>query len=106
MSELRIPNAFRSASAFSSLKTARIASLGCALGAIALLGCRPAAGDRWQGYIEGEFVYVASPRAGALEKLSVAKGTEVKSGDALYTLAAMPESAARDEAREKLKRAQ
>src|SRR5262249_47672093 len=58
-------------------------------GALALtgpVGCnRP--NDRCvQGYVEGEFVYVASPLAGALETLSVKRGAWVKVGDPLFVL--------------------
>jgi HlyD family secretion protein len=53
----------------------RIPLASASLAAALLLGCRPEATDRIQGYIEGEFVYVASPRAGSLRKLETAKGT-------------------------------
>src|SRR5437660_1590478 len=43
------------------------------LAAVALVSCRPRPDVGWQGYIEGDFVYVASPIAGRLEKLAVAK---------------------------------
>ena len=52
-----------------------------------------------QGYVEGEFVYVASPLAGALETLSVQRGAQVKAGDPLFALECGAETAARDEAR-------
>ena len=51
-----------------------------------------------QGYVEGEFVYVASPMAGALRSLSVDRGAEVKAGDPLFVLDDAPEKQARDEA--------
>ena len=72
---------------------------------ILLSGCKPEATDRIQGYVEGEFVYVASPRAGSLRKLAVAKGAQVEAGDPLFDLDGMPEASARDEARRKLDRA-
>jgi HlyD family secretion protein len=34
-------------------------------------GCKAQAPNRVQGYMEGEFVYVASPRAGRLESMHV-----------------------------------
>lgn len=40
----------------------------------------------FQGYTEGEFVYVASPLAGKLEELYVKRGQGVKAGDALFCL--------------------
>jgi HlyD family secretion protein len=60
---------------------------------------------RVQGYVEGEYVYVASPKAGALEKLSVEKGTEVKAGQPLFTLESGSEKAALDEAQRRLAQA-
>ena len=73
--------------------------------ALLLAGCKPEATGRIQGYIEGEFVYVASPRAGSLRKLEVAKGAEVQQGDPLFVLDAMPETSVRDEAQRRLDRA-
>lgn len=54
--------------------------------ALALWGCdgpRPAS---YQGYVEGEFVYVAGKIAGRLDELGVARGDRVKAGDALFVL--------------------
>src|SRR5882724_8242826 len=53
--------------------------------------------NRFQGYVEGEFVYVASPLAGALEKLHVRRGDQVNAGDPLFALDETPEKAARDQ---------
>ena len=54
--------------------------------------------DRFQGYVEGEFVYVASPLAGQLESLSVRRGEQVKIGEPLFSLDETAEKAARDQA--------
>jgi HlyD family secretion protein len=62
------------------------------------LGCTKPDPNRVQGYVEGEFVYVASPYAGAVETLSVERGARVKPGDALFALDPKPQKAARDEA--------
>ena len=51
----------------------RLGRLGAA-GLLLLAGCRGAGQDRVQGYVEGEFVYVASPLAGALQTLYVKIG--------------------------------
>ncbi len=86
-------------------RASRISALrasGAALLAAALAGCSPSATDRLHGYIEGDYVYVASPFAGALEELTVRRGAEVKAGDPLFTLARMPEQSARDEAEKRL----
>ena len=74
-------------------------------GAVALCllaGCKRAPSDRYQGYVEGEYVYVASPLAGALETLSVERGTQVKAGDPLFALESGAEKAARDQAARRL----
>ena len=55
-----------------------------------------------QGYVEGEFVYVAAPAAGALQSLSVRRGDQVQAGDRLFALDREPEQAAFDEAQRKL----
>src|SRR6266571_2198454 len=65
------------------------------LASLALLalpgGCRRAESDRLQGYVEGEYVYVASPLAGALQKLNVQRGDRVPAGDPLFALDDTPE---------------
>jgi HlyD family secretion protein len=67
-----------------------------------LSGCTKPDAKRVQGYIEGEFVYVAAPSGGALESLSVRRGAWVKTGDPLFALDDRPEKAARDEAERRL----
>jgi HlyD family secretion protein len=70
-----------------------------------LTGCgRPAPG-RLQGYLEGEYVYVASPYAGTLEKLWVQRGVQVQAKGLLFTLDNTPERTARDEAEHRLNQA-
>ncbi|MGB7769994.1 MAG: efflux RND transporter periplasmic adaptor subunit [Verrucomicrobiia bacterium] len=59
---------------------------GLALAAIGLAGCSPNSPNVFQGYLEGEYVYVASPLGGALQNLAVARGDEVKAGQWLFTL--------------------
>ena len=51
-----------------------------AVALIALLlvtSCSDKPRDHFQGYVEGEFVYVASPLAGTLESLQVRRGQQV-----------------------------
>ena len=64
-----------------------------------LMGCAPPEPDRVQGYVEGEYVYVASPLSGTLESLCVQRGMQVKEGDALFALDSTPERADVEEAR-------
>jgi len=73
-----------------------------AVGLMALTGCNRRAANRVQGYVEGEFVFVASPYAGQLETLSVKRGEWVKPGDPLFALECGLETAAREEAQRKL----
>lgn len=61
--------------------------------------------DRLQGYVEGEFVYVASPLAGTLQSVAVQRGAQVNAGDQLFLLDSTPEQAARDEAERRLAQA-
>ena len=55
-----------------------------------------------QGYVEGEFLYIASPLSGALETLSVERGGEVVIGDPLFTLESGAETAAQQLAKQRL----
>ena len=71
-----------------------------------LSGCGRQGSPAYQGYIEGEFVYVASPLAGRLEKLAVQKGAQVAAGGALFSLEQGAELAALREAAEGLRQAQ
>jgi len=70
-----------------------------------LSGCQQRENGRLQGYIEGEFVYVAAPVGGLLERLLVERGAQVKPGDELFALDPMPEQAALDEAKRRVEQA-
>jgi HlyD family secretion protein len=59
----------------------------------------------FQGYIEGEYVYVASPLGGALTNLAVARGDEVKAGQMLFELERGSEAAAVQQAEKNLAQA-
>jgi HlyD family secretion protein len=75
------------------------------LSLIGLTSCAPPPPGRVQGYIEGEFVYVASPQAGALRKLLVSRGEVVKAGDLLFSLDSSPEKDDLDQAQRRLSEA-
>jgi HlyD family secretion protein len=64
-----------------------------------LAGCSGNSPNQFQGYIEGEYVYVASPLGGALTNLAVARGDQVKAGQLLFALERDSEAAALDEAK-------
>jgi HlyD family secretion protein len=75
--------------------------------ALALLaGCDKDPGSVWQGYIEGEYVLLASPYAGQLDKLHVHRGERIEAGKPVFVLEQEAERAARLEAEERLKTAQ
>ena len=75
---------------------------GAVMASAVLMACQRPPSDRIQGYVEGEFVYVASPFAGALESLAVRRGAQVRVGEALFALEQVSEKAARDEAERRL----
>jgi HlyD family secretion protein len=64
------------------------------LAAVFFAGCFPNSSNVFQGYIEGEYVYVASPLGGALTNLAVTRGDEVKAGQLLFELERESEAAA------------
>lgn len=86
----------------------RTALGGTALLAAALVvaACGNARTDTWQGYVEGEFVSVASPFAGRLDTLSVQRGQQVAQGAALFALESDDERAARQQAADQLRAAE
>jgi HlyD family secretion protein len=74
---------------------------------LVLLGaCDKPGEDAWQGYMEGEYVLLASPYAGQLEKLYVRRGDTIESGKPVFALEQEAERAARLEAEQRLKSAQ
>ncbi len=85
------------------MKNYFLVSLGCALGLAVLGGCKPHPTTGWQGYLEGEFVYIASPIAGRLEHLGVQKGARVTANTPLFTLERASELAAQREADDRLR---
>lgn len=71
-----------------------------------LAACGPAAPPGYQGYVEGEFVSVASPIAGRLDRLAVQRGDAIAPGAPLYVLEAVSEAAAVRQAMEEVKAAE
>jgi len=74
-----------------------------ALATALLAACGNDRPPTWQGYVEGEFVAVASPFAGRLETLSVERGQQVASGAPLFVLESDEEHAARQQAAEQVR---
>jgi HlyD family secretion protein len=63
-----------------------------------LASCDSPKNDYWLGYIEGELALIAPPQPGWITSIEVARGAKIKLGDALFTLDAVRELAARDNA--------
>jgi len=77
-----------------------------ALAVAFIAGCSRNPANVFQGYIEGEYVYVASPLGGALTNLAVARGDEVKTGQLLFELERQSEAAVVQEVQKDLSQAQ
>lgn len=78
----------------------RFVCAGCAV--VALAGCSRPPENSFQGYVEGEFVHVASSEAGRLENLPVSRGDRVAAGTPLFSLESEHEAAARRQALEQV----
>lgn len=74
--------------------------------ALSFLGCSRSHPNEFQGYIEGEYVYVAAPVGGTLTNLAVARGDQVQAGQLLFGLEHAAESAAVQQAEHELAQAQ
>ena len=71
-----------------------------------LYGCENPSDSAWQGYVEGEYVLLASPYAGQLQKLHVRRGERVEAAKPVFALEQESERAARAEADQRLRSAQ
>lgn len=65
-------------------------------------GCDEALENTYQGYIEGDFVYVSPSIPGKILKLHVKKGQKVEKGGVLFKLDPEPEEASLREAKRRL----
>ena len=71
-----------------------------------LASCQKSDDDYWQGYVEGEYVMLASPYAGQLQKLHVRRGEQTAAGKPVFALEQEAERAARVEAEQRMKAAE
>ena len=82
------------------MRTLRL--LPASLALLTLFGCGNHDQAFYQGYVEGDYVYVASSEPGRLDTLAVRRGQQVDANQPLYTLDATREAAARDQAQAEL----
>jgi len=68
-------------------------------------GCSRQNDGQFQGYIEGEYVYISSPVGGTLTNLAVARGDMVQTGQLLFALERESEAASVREAEHNLSQA-
>jgi len=73
---------------------------------VLLAGCSHQQAAEYQGYVEGRFVYVASPESGRLDRLAVERGDTVVAGRALFGLDDEPEASEARQARQALRSSQ
>jgi HlyD family secretion protein len=73
---------------------------------LVLPGCSGSSTASYQGYIEGEFVYLSSSQPGHLEHLAVSRGDQVDGGKLLFSLEAIDEKAEQHQAQQQLSAAQ
>ncbi len=85
------------------MKSPPFAILSLAITLLATLaGCSRPPASTFQGYLEGDFVYIASPLAGRLDTLSVTKGSRIEAATTLFTLEHAAEAAAAQQAAARL----
>ncbi len=88
------------------IKIKRVMLLPAAAIAVAAAGCQQAAENMYPGYVEGEYVRIASPYAGSLAVLNVKRGDRIDGGAPLFALEQDNEKAGREEAIARVARAQ
>jgi len=65
-----------------------------ALATVLLAACGGDPDAVWNGYVEGEFVYLAAPQAGYLKTLDVARGARVVAAEQVFAIAPDPDAQA------------
>jgi HlyD family secretion protein len=76
------------------------------LALLGVTGCSGSNNSTYQGYVEGEFVYLSSSQSGHLEHLAASRGERVEGGKLLFTLEAVDEKAAQHQAEQQLSAAE
>lgn len=70
---------------------------------LSLIGCERQ--QRLQGYLEGEYIYLASNASGILKELAITRGQNVVAGQLAYVLDLEPEASALQQAQQQLQQA-
>ncbi|HNI81967.1 MAG TPA: secretion protein HlyD, partial [Rhodocyclaceae bacterium] len=65
---------------------------------LAVAACGTPERSDFQGYVEGEYLYLAAPQAGYLKHLNAPRGRRVADGEPLFEIAADPDDQALAEA--------
>jgi HlyD family secretion protein len=87
----------------SSASTLRLFVVFIAFVACGALGaCTHRDDNTWQGYVEGEFVYLGSSQSGKLTQLDVARGDEIAVNAPVFALESVDEAAALQQAQQQL----
>lgn len=73
---------------------------------IVMASCSNKPAPTYQGYVEGEFVYVSSSEAGRLDRLLVTRGQQVTAKTPLFALESENEAAAQRQAQQQLSAAE
>jgi HlyD family secretion protein len=84
----------------------RAGPVGILISALLIGACTDPGPSGYNGYVEGEYVRVASPFAGELTLLQVKRGDVVAAGAPLFALEQDSEKAAREEAQARVKQVQ
>ncbi|AXL48772.1 secretion protein HlyD [Paraburkholderia caffeinilytica] len=70
--------------------------------ALTLAACSHHDDNTYQGYVEGEFVYLGSSQSGTLTQLSVGRGQTVAASEPVFALESVDEAAALQQAQQQL----
>jgi len=76
------------------------------LSAVLLSGCSQSHDNNWQGYVEGEYVYISSSLSGRLDHLLVSRGQQISINAPLFSLESTNELAAQQQAQHQLEASQ
>jgi len=86
-----------------SLSSRRLAALLALASVVVPSSCTHRTTNGYEGYVEGKYVYVASPQGGRLEELSVTRGDVINASHPLFTLDREPEASALRQAKQVLR---